>query len=355
MKKIFKIIIFSISIILIGCVFKLSQSKSLLVVDIHGSTKLSVNGIMKRHQAEFNQMAGIMHSKAGLNALDNNALISHLLVKLNADIKRENELNFVHISPIIYPDDNHTYITIDILEPGGKSNQLPYHSRPTQTLKDPDHLIENWLAYEKQGFDYFYKENKFPIYQSCSVHHCLFGFDYEPFKKYQSIFNTKVERYKFELVNILNFDKDSQKRAAAAFLLAHVKNVDELVGFLLPSISDADANVRNNVMRVLGFVLLNNPQVNLQISKIANILDFPLTTDRNKGLLILLSLSSRQERASEITQYFGKQLLVELKQRQPNNHNLSYAILKNISGKRYAERDYTSWESWIEVNHVPTS
>ena len=151
------------------------------------------------------------------------------------------------------------------------------------------------------------------------------------------------------------FDKNSQKRATSAFLLAHVKNVDELVGFLLPSIRDAEANVRNNVMRVLGFVLLNGQPINFKISKIANILDFPLSTDRNKALLILLGLSNRREMAAELTKYFGRQLLAELKQLQPNNHNLSYAILKNISGKRYADRDYAAWDSWVENSYVHAS
>ncbi|MFZ2315267.1 MAG: HEAT repeat domain-containing protein [Gammaproteobacteria bacterium] len=354
-NKVLKIAIFTMLLVSIGYIYKNNHGDVSPIIDIHGSATVSAAEIKKKHLQEFKKIAAIMQSNAGLNSASNNILMSYLLTNLVHDIKQENKLGFVHISPIIYPGDSNTYVTIDVIEASNASKQPYFLKKPVKTIKDPDHLIDMWLEYEKKGFSFFYREKKFPIYQSCPAYHCLFGFDLEPFKKYEAIFNRFVEKDKFELMTILKEDKDSQKRAAAAFLMAHIKNADELVSILLPSIYDADANVRNNVMRVLGMVLLNNKNINLTFSQIANILDFPLSTDRNKGMLILLGLSSRPKATPEIIHYFGEKLLAELKQQQPNNHNLSYAILKNISGKQYTDRDYSSWSQWLAKSHASAS
>jgi hypothetical protein len=36
-----------------------------------------------------------------------------------------------------------------------------------------------------------------------------------------------------------------------------------------------------------------------------------------------------------------------LKLKQPNNHNISYQLLKKISGKDFGEDNSIAWEKWI--------
>src|SRR5438445_4845467 len=121
------------------------------------------------------------------------------------------------------------------------------------------------MKYEKIGFSLVYSEKKFPSYVICPAHHCLFGFDHPKLQKYKILFNDSVEKNKYKLVDVLRNEKDENKRAAAAFLLAHIKSAKELVTILIPSIDDPNEKVRNNTMRVIGLTLLNSPHIDLPI------------------------------------------------------------------------------------------
>ena len=151
-----------------------------------------------------------------------------------------------------------------------------------------------------------------------------------------------------QLVSILRKDSDESKRASAALLLAHMKNGNELIKVLVPSMRDPSDQVRNNVMRVLGATLSKIKVADFPINESVVALHFPSTTDRNKALYIISSLVEEPHYAHYVIRHAGQELIDELKLSQPNIHELSYEILKKISHKNFSDRDYSSWEKWLK-------
>lgn len=78
------------------------------------------------------------------------------------------------------------------------------------------------------------------------------------------------------------------------------------------------------------------------------LLDSPYTTDRNKALFVLFnSLDSHSKRI--ILQKGKVKLLALLRLKQPNNHRISYLLLKKISGKDFGENNSKAWEKWFSA------
>ncbi len=86
-----------------------------------------------------------------------------------------------------------------------------------------------------------------------------------------------------ELVAVLHEDKRADRRAAAAFLLAHLASGERVVELMLPSITDPSELVRNNAMHVLSLIAIDHPEVPIPVAPILEALRFPSTTDRNKA------------------------------------------------------------------------
>ncbi|WP_332248013.1 HEAT repeat domain-containing protein [Legionella tunisiensis] len=53
------------------------------------------------------------------------------------------------------------------------------------------------------------------------------------------------------MIDTLNNDPDPSRRAAAAFLMGHFKDPNEIISLLMVHVNDRDSGVRNNVMRVI--------------------------------------------------------------------------------------------------------
>lgn len=305
-------------------------------IDIYGTNSLSAEKIFTEYKKEINEIAKA--ARQGTTAAE-------AMKKIITGIKSQGNFAYVNLSPILYQHDPITHITVDVVENKDRHRLLYFQAVPKQDIPDQDHLIIKWQEYEKLGFEIVYRTHQFPDFKKCPAHHCLFGFEQEKLKKYESIFS-EAEKHKTNLINIMRFDKDAHKRGAAVFVLAHIKNPHELIEILLPAIHDSSALVRNNAMRVLGATLANNKSNHLPLDKIMTALDYPTTTDRNKALFIILSMAT-DINAPYIKMHAGQRLLSILKLQQPNNHDFAYLILKKISRKNYDEHDFTAWEKWL--------
>ena len=71
-----------------------------------------------------------------------------------------------------------------------------------------------------------------------------------------------------KLASIIKSDMSAQKRASAAYLLAHIEDGRKLVKALLPAVYDPEAKVRNNAMRVLSQVADKHPELGIDPSGI---------------------------------------------------------------------------------------
>lgn len=330
-----KILLMILLFIQFKCAF--AVNKPIATIDVYGTNSLFVNQIAIEYQHEINEIA---------NATQHGTLASEAINKMTGEIKTKGNFAYVALSPILYQNDPLTHITIDVVERKDKHRLAYFLPKPHLSISDSANLIAKWRQYEKTGFAIVFKTKKFPTFKHCPAQHCLFGFEHPALQKYKNTFNT-AEKYKANLIEIARHDKDEYRRAAAIFVLGHIKNDQELITAILPSIRDSSSLVRNNVMRVLGAVLSNNRTAQVSITEVCNALDYPSTTDRNKALYMIFSLINDQTNAEYVKRHAGHYLMSTLKLQQPNNHDFSYQILKKISGKNYGERDYNAWEKWL--------
>jgi hypothetical protein len=328
-----------------------NEAKSRALVDLYRSKQVSADEIYKNSKPEFEGITNILLSKESVYTKVNEDKVRGWANKIKAEIAKAGKFAFINISPVIYPGKEVIYFTIDLVDEADKQRLENFSKKPDQTFADPYHLIKLWQQYENIGMEMLMKDKVAAKYQKCPAFHCVFGFDHPKLKKYQSIFNAKVPRAEKQLVQILRNDKDEQKRGAAAFLLAHLKDGKKIIQILIPSIHDADRGVRNNAMRVMAETLMKLKDPDFPIQEAVSALDFPIAGDRNKALYILVPLSMQPRYAEYLRKHAGTELLAELKLHQNNVHDLSYYVLKQISGKNYADRDYPSWESWLKEQH----
>jgi len=327
----------SLTIVFAAPTFSATALDANATIDVYGTNRLIDKKVATLYQPQINTI---------VTAMQNGTPLDESLKAMTDGVKSDYHFSYVNISPIMYQHDKTIHITIDVVEQKDKQRLAYFLPKPTRTITDPEHLIDNWLSYQKTAFDLIYKQKQFPTYKQCPAYHCIFGFEHPALQKFAHSFDD-AEKYKSTLIDIIRHEKDDEKRAAAVYVLAHIKNSGELVNSLLPAMHDSSALVRNNAMRVIAETLEKN-KINIPINQVITALDFPNTTDRNKALLILYNIADRKDYAKYIATHATKTLINILKLQQPNNHDFSYNILKRISGKNYGERDYHAWTAWAK-------
>ena len=105
--------------------------------------------------------------------------------------------------------------------------------------------------------------------------------------------------------------------------------------------------MKNNAIRVIGETMNRANISNINMVPFLNLLNSPYNTDRNKALYVLLAAAESPSSKKLIIQQGSRNLLAMLKLKQPNNHDISYQLLKKISGKDFGEYNSIAWEKWI--------
>lgn len=268
---------------------------------------------------------------------------------IETSIKNQFGFVYVNLSLITYfaphPGD---YITVDVVEPADAKKRMAFVPEPKGHFEDPDGLIALWDQYLQLGFE-LQHAGQFEYPKTCPAWHCTHGFENPKLAQFLEKFNKFVPPNENKLARILKEDARPQFRGNAAFLLAHIQNGQSVVKYVLGSVRDSSELVRNNAIRVLSDISMKHPEIEIPVEPILQVLSFPATTDRNKAGYTLVWLSQKEKNKKIITQSVGPILLDMLKLQQPNNHDPAYAILKNLSGQNFDERDYSAWEKWIQV------
>lgn len=309
-------------------------------IDTFGSKRVSASVIEQQFGEQLNQLSQEEQNRN----YDKLALIKQ---RIESSIKNQYHFAYVKISLVTYFQPNPgKYITIDVVEPEDVASRMAFLPEPSGKFDDPNGLIALWEEYLQLGIE-LHRLGQFEYPKTCPAWHCIHGFENPKLVPYLKKFNDLVPLNESKLVTILSKDARPQFRANAAFLLAHIKNGKALIRYLLPIVCDPVDVVRNNAVRVLSEVAMKHPELHMPVEPILKVLNFPATTDRNKAGYALLSLSLIQENKLIIIRDAGKILIEMLKLKQPNNHDLAYSILKNLSGKTFGEHDYEAWENWL--------
>ncbi len=98
------------------------------------------------------------------------------------------------------------------------------------------------------------------------------------------------------ILTVLNEAADDQHRIAAAHLAGYVRQSKRQIDALMDASRDPNSTVRNNATRALG-VLAATPAFARQIpaAPFIDMLNSPIWSDRNKGLMLLTSLTRERD------------------------------------------------------------
>lgn len=251
----------------------------------------------------------------------------HQIIKT---IKQDGHYAFVDIQTVSYPDKSDIYSTIEII-PNADSPRLKYIHHPYRHHSPSKYdLIKEMLTYQQKVIRLM-MTNQLDLTDNCPVYHCAAPFTHPELKPYLALFNHGMQQHKAEVVDTLNHDPDPEHRAAAAFLIGHLRDPHEIVALLSSHVSDPNATVRNNVLRVIGETIWRAKMNQLDASPYMALLDSPYVSDRNKSLIILYTIADSASGKKQIaTNNHGRlETLAALK--QPNNRDMAIQILKKIS------------------------
>lgn len=263
------------------------------------------------------------------------------------------ELGWIKLSPVVYynmGDVPQGYVTVDAVERKDMASRLTFGPEPRGEFEDPAGLLAAWKEYESTFFRMMREKEIGPARVDCPAFHCMGGYKHDKLRPYGERFVKDVPPNEAKLSRILKEDKDPKDRAAAAYLLAHIKDGKKLVALMLPMLNDPDTLVRNNATRVLLNVAMFHHEIPVPLKPVLGALNGPTMSDRNKAAGVVWGLVDRPDGAKlygQVIKEAGPTLIKLLMLEQPNNHDFAYKILKKVSGKDLGERDATAWQRWL--------
>lgn len=271
--------------------------------------------------------------------------------KIMSSFKEIDDFSVVELSIIYYPDKKKAHGTVDLVRKKD-SYRIPEQKKrvqasPITVSKETETLFKIWANYDDK-YQELLQKGKVIDYRDCPVLHCKWSFSEEERKELVPLLTKGAAKHAKELMQIAKNSPDDSQRAEAIFLLGNGNNPQELVDYLVDFIDDPSDLVRNNVMRVLGFIVDKHPVKNVDVNKVIKALNYPYVTDRNKAGFILWGIAKSDKGSHKIiVREAGENLLKLLELKQPNNHDFGYLILKEVSGQTYGEHDYERWAEWV--------
>jgi hypothetical protein len=320
------------------------------VIDLYGMQSDKSAYILKKYSNKVSKLTDLLAI-----AMKNNGKFNEYEARKNrlkteqvaADIKKEFSLLYVDFDTVFYPGNKNVYTTIEVIEKS-RPDRLWYVNKVIK--KQGKHvgrdLVDEMIDYEQIGMQLMMHNQLNEKDKSCPVYHCLSGFNHPKLRSYLKIFNTGVLANKPLILKTLKDGVNAGRRVASAFLVGHFKNPNEIIDVLSPYVNDKDDSVRNSAIRVIGETMNRANISDINIIPFLNLLNSPYNTDRNKALYVLLVAAESPSSKKLIIQQGSRNLLAMLKLKQPNNHDISYQLLKKISGKNFGDNNIVDWEKW---------
>lgn len=267
--------------------------------------------------------------------------------RLIAEIQHAGHFAFVDLQTVHYARHDPIYTTIEII-PRRSSARMHFLSESAPTIDTKPHdVIELMRHYTALSMHLLLTQQLDPQDKACPFYHCVVSFQHPQLKPYLALFRQGVLEKKQSILDTLAQDPNSERRAAAAFLIGFFSSPHDIITLLSAHVDDPDYRVRNSVLRVIGATLDKAHFTHMDPKPFIGLLDSPYVTDRNKALQILRVLANSRQAQKIICQQGGQQLLRLLQLTQPNNHNLAYLILKKISHEHFGDQQFDQWKSWM--------
>ena len=293
-------------------------------IDLFGSDTLTVEKMIDAEPRLFESFC---------QKLENEEIVSQ---ELSDRLKQKFSLAYVRLAAITYFEDQErvVYITFDVVEAKDALKRLSFQEQPQEGFEDPTGLIAAWDLYMNTGWELTISGEIDAHNVKCSAFHYIFGHQHPKLAPFEKIFIEGATKYKDLLIDIFLRDRDDNKRAVAAFLLAYTTDGQELVAILSKRLRDPSGEVRNNVMRVFAIIAEDHPEISLPVDEVLLALHFPDTTDRNKAAAIIHGILSHEASFREYRQKILDSSLETLLKmadlKQPNNQKWACQILDKI-------------------------
>ncbi|MBO6524450.1 MAG: hypothetical protein JJ971_11530 [Balneolaceae bacterium] len=320
---------------------------SFLSNTIHAQTDYGITVFGTDHltKVELTNLFGDEIEELNIHYQNNSESYDELKEHLIRKLQETNEYSYVNFR-FFTSYTNKVDFILDVVEKEDAAERLNFREVNTTIYDDPDGVIELWEEYEDLSFELFEKGEITDM--SCPVIHCIWSFNHSLLDPYLTRFNELSSKHREELITILNRSSLVNQRAAASFLLAHTSlDPQLLLNTLMPSIKDSESVVRNNSMRVIYYLVRANPDLEIDINKIINVLDFPSFTDRNKALVVLRSLPLQNVESESLERMVS--ILIEiLEKKDAHNFRNALLVLQKISGLEYSDDQISEWTEWAK-------
>lgn len=322
-------------------------------IDVYGLNAKESNAFLQRYEPRIaditNQLHdGILKDTDGfLGSQAGEAIIKKRNALIETVKKAEGYL-YVNFETVYYSGNDY-YTTVEIIKPSQKE-RLKYitgKSAPKNYPKIHD-VIDKMDEYREIGYKLLMAGKIQPKHNTCPVYHCSMGFDHPQLKPYLALFNQAVVHEKQFILNTLNQDPNPDRRGAAAYLIGHFDDPQEIISVLLPHVKDPDEVVRNNVIRVISLTALKAKITTLDPAPFVALLDSPISSDRNKSLFLLAQLAQSKRGKTYLIHHADIPLLTILAMKQPNQQEFAYMIMKELSGQDFGEHNLRAWQAWMK-------
>lgn len=305
--------------------------------DVYRSKKLDSQVLQSLYRAPLDSLATAIESERFGEA-------GEVLRSLERRLTSALDPALLHLSMVQYfeRDMNLWYLTVDIVD-RGEEHRLAFDEPPTSDVPGTNAILEPWRTFARESVE---RRSFWTNAEPCPALHCLFSF--ESSASSESTLRAVATEHSETLARIIVEDRDEEDRADAVFLLAHdVRRPAVVRDLLLERTGDPSDLVRNNIMRVLGFMASFRTDIDVPLEPVLRALDGPYASDRNKALFILQGLATRDPRDGRIAREAGSILVRMLELQQPNHRELALDVLTRISGLDHDADDLDAWHAWL--------
>lgn len=335
-----------------------------VIVDVHGVDEKSAQNLLQKYSAQIQNleariMEELLQLERGYPHLKQYQCLMYKKKQLMTRIQKENGFGCVDVQTVFYYENETLYSTLEVLESpqagiaglsnaeNGMTRFRIWRDRVYRKIWKQQDVINQMQQFEALVTQLSLTHQLERYGNDCPVYHCLAAFYHPQLQPYEAIFQHGVAHDKTKIIATLQTDPDPQRRAAAALLIGHFSDPQEIVTLLNGSIQDTASQVRNNALRVILFTLYKSQRKDIESQPYLSLLESPFVTDRNKALAILIVLADNPAQTTKIIQRGGESIVNLLQLTQPDNHDLAYILLKKLSYHSFGETDYAQWKKWL--------